>query len=55
MPGTYYELRFRNQFLEAKGSAFQELFVAIMTKAYPEDFIACRPWGRLGDRKMTAT
>lgn len=48
---TYYELRFRAQYLELNGAAFQDLFVAIMTKAHPADFFACRPWGRLGDRK----
>lgn len=48
---TFYELRFRAQFLEAKAAAFQDLFVAIMSKAYPGDFIPCRPWGNIGDRK----
>ncbi|MCI0350993.1 MAG: hypothetical protein L0Z53_16325, partial [Acidobacteriales bacterium] len=48
---TFYELRFRNQYLELKAAAFQDLFVAIMSKAHPEDFFPCRPWGRAGDRK----
>jgi tetratricopeptide (TPR) repeat protein len=48
---TFYELRFRAQFLESKAAAFQDLFVAIMSKAYPGDFIPCRPWGSIGDRK----
>lgn len=48
---TFYELRFRAQFLESKAAAFQDLFVAIMSKAYPADFIPCRPWGKVGDRK----
>ncbi len=48
---TFYELRFRAQFLELKATAFQDLFVAIMSKAHPEDFIPCRPWGNIGDRK----
>ena len=48
---TFYELRFKAQFLESKAAAFQSLFVAIMSKAYPEDFIPCRPWGKVGDRK----
>jgi hypothetical protein len=47
----FYELRFRAQYLESKAAAFQELFVAIMSKAHPEDFFPCRPWGRVGDRK----
>ncbi len=48
---TFYELRLRTHFLESKAAAFQDLFVAIMSKAYPEDFFPCRPWGRAGDRK----
>ncbi|HEX3553588.1 MAG TPA: hypothetical protein VIA62_10205 [Thermoanaerobaculia bacterium] len=48
---TFYELRFRNHFLESKAAAFQDLFVAIMSKAHPGDFIPCRPWGNIGDRK----
>jgi len=46
-----YELRFRAQFLEVKAAAFQDMFVAIMSKAHPGDFIPCRPWGNDGDRK----
>src|ERR1043166_4294924 len=48
---AFYELRFKNQFLESKGAAFQSLFVDLMTKAHPGDFIPCRPWGSVGDRK----
>ena len=48
---VFYELRFKTQFLEAKGAAFQDLFVAIMSKAHPSDFMPCRPWGAVGDRK----
>ncbi len=48
---AYYVLKFENAFLSSKGAAFQDLFLAIMSKAYPDDFIACRPWGRSGDRK----
>jgi len=48
---VFYELRFRNQFLESKGAAFQDLFVALMSKAHPGDFFPCRPWGNVGDRK----
>jgi hypothetical protein len=50
-PTKYYELRFRVDFLERKAAAFQDLFVAVMSKAYPKDFMPCRPWGRAGDRK----
>lgn len=48
---AFYELRFKNQYLESKGAAFQSLFVDVMTKAHPGDFIPCRPWGSVGDRK----
>lgn len=48
---AYYELKFRSQFLEARGMAFQDLFVSVMSRGHPEDFIACRPWGSAGDRK----
>jgi tetratricopeptide (TPR) repeat protein len=48
---TFYELRFRAQFLESKAGAFQDMFVDIMSKAHPGDFFPCRPWGNIGDRK----
>ncbi len=47
----YYEKDFRIAFLEARGDAFQRLFEILMGKVYPSDFIACRPWGKIGDRK----
>jgi hypothetical protein len=47
----FYELHFKVQFLEMKAAAFQDLFVSVMSKAYPSDFIPCRPWGSIGDRK----
>lgn len=46
-----YDLRFRVQFLEARGLAFQDLFNSIMSKLHPADFMPCRPWGAIGDRK----
>ena len=46
-----YEKDFRIAFLESKGDAFQRLFEKLMSKAYPNDFVACRPWGKVGDRK----
>lgn len=46
-----YEKDFRIKFLESKGDAFQNLFETLMTKLYPGDFMACRPWGKVGDRK----
>jgi hypothetical protein len=48
---AFYELRFRNQFLESKAMAFQNLFVAVMSKAHLADFMPCRPWGNVGDQK----
>lgn len=48
---AYYELRFENAFLRAKGDMFQELFEKLMGLAYKADFMACRPWGNRGDRK----
>lgn len=47
----YYEKDFRIAFLETRGDSFQGLFEVLMGKVYPDDFIACRPWGNIGDRK----
>jgi hypothetical protein len=49
--GGFFELRFKTHFLESKASAFQDMFVAVMSKAHPGDFMPCRPRGSLGDRK----
>lgn len=46
-----YEKDFRILYLEAKGDGFQSLFEKLMAKAHPNDFMACRPWGNVGDRK----
>ncbi|KPW25323.1 Uncharacterized protein ALO83_03140 [Pseudomonas cannabina pv. alisalensis] len=46
-----YEKDFRIAFLEIKGDGFQRLFERLMSKAHPNDFMACRPWGKVGDRK----
>lgn len=48
---AYYEQRFENAFLRAKGDEFQTLFERLMGLAYKADFMACRPWGNVGDRK----
>lgn len=48
---AHYELKFQIAFLMAKGDAFQTLFEQLMGKAHPADFIPCRPWGNIGDRK----
>lgn len=46
-----YEKDFRIAFLESKGDGFQRLFEKLMSKVHPSDFMACRPWGNVGDRK----
>ncbi len=48
---AYYEQKFENEFLRARGDAFQTLFERLMGLAYKADFMACRPWGNQGDRK----
>jgi len=48
---SHYEHTFEIAFLKAKGDAFQTLFEQLMGKAHPADFIPCRPWGNVGDRK----
>lgn len=47
----HYELRFRVEFMEKRGMAFQDLFADIMEKRYPADFVRVQPWGREGDWK----
>lgn len=47
----YYEKDFKIAFLKTRGDAFQQFFETLMGKVYPGDFIACRPWGNIGDRK----
>ena len=46
-----YEKDFYIAFLKAKGDGFQHLFETLMLKAHQNDFMACRPWGNVGDRK----
>jgi hypothetical protein len=48
---AYYEQRFENAFLRAKGDEFQTVFERLMGLAYKADFMACRPWGNIGDKK----
>jgi hypothetical protein len=48
---AFYESRFENLFRAAKGNEFQALFERLMGLAYKADFMACRPWGKQGDRK----
>ena len=50
---------FRVKALEAENLALTRdlgFFEKLMSKAHPNDFMACRPWGRVGaerDRKLT--
>jgi hypothetical protein len=48
---AYYELKFENAFLTSNGDTFQTFFEKLMAMAYRADFMACRPWGKIGDRK----
>lgn len=48
---AYYEQRFENAYLRAKGNEFQTFFERLMGFAYKADFMPCRPWGNAGDRK----
>lgn len=48
---AFYEQKFENAFLRAKGDEFQTFFETLMSKAYKADFMPCRPWGNQGDRK----
>jgi hypothetical protein len=48
---AYYEVKFENVFLRAKGNEFQTFFNRLMGLAYKADFMPCRPWGNIGDRK----
>ena len=48
---AYYEEKFQNAFLRAKGDEFQTFFERLMGYAHKADFMACRPWGNQGDRK----
>ncbi|CAK8716012.1 ABC-three component systems C-terminal domain-containing protein [Candidatus Electronema halotolerans] len=48
---AYYEQKFENAFLRAKGDEFQTFFERLMGLACKADFMACRPWGNIGDRK----
>src|SRR5215831_10441612 len=48
---SLFELSLRLAFYEKGGDEFQVFFSRLMGLRYPTDFIATRPWGRLGDRK----
>ena len=46
-----YRLRFREAFLEKKGTEFQDWFVRLAGYAFGSDFEAVRPYGNQGDLK----
>ena len=48
---AWYGKDFELAFLRAKGDAFQTFFEGLMGRAYKADFMACRPWGNVGDKK----
>jgi len=48
---AFYENKFENEFLRARGDSFQTFFERLMGLAYKTDFIPCRPWGKQGDLK----
>ena len=50
---AYYEAKFENKFLKAKGDAFQTFFNDLMGRAYKSDYMPCRPWGNGGTEKTT--
>ena len=48
---AFYRLRFREAFLEKKGTEFQNWFVKLAGFAFGSDFEAVRPYGKQGDLK----
>ena len=48
---AFYRLRFREAFLEKKGTEFQDWFVRLAGYAFGSDFEAVRPYGKHGDFK----
>ena len=48
---AFYRLRFREAFLEKKGTEFQDWFVRLAGYAFGSDFEAVRPYGKHGDLK----
>lgn len=48
---AYFETKFENKFLKSKGNEFQSFFNDLMERAYKDDYMPCRPWGKQGDKK----
>jgi len=51
LASAFYGKDFEIRFLKSKGDAFQTFFEELMSRAYKADFMACRPWGNIGDKK----
>ncbi len=48
---AWYDLKFTHEYAVAEGDAFQDLFVAVMSRAHSGDFVKVQPWGNVGDMK----
>lgn len=48
---AFYELCFEVRYLRTQGNEFQEFFRDIMEHVFPNDFVAVRPHGSIGDKK----
>jgi hypothetical protein len=48
---AYYESKFEIAYLRSDADAFQSFFEELMGRAHKTDFMACRPWGNIGDKK----
>ncbi|MFZ2455294.1 MAG: ABC-three component system protein [Candidatus Altiarchaeia archaeon] len=48
---AYVNYRFMTEFMQRKGSSFQDLFNTVMGMRYPQDFIKIKAWGAKGDEK----
>ncbi|MCO7124772.1 hypothetical protein NIE88_03155 [Sporolactobacillus shoreicorticis] len=48
---AFYEAKFENAFYRKKENEFQDFFSLIMGLNYRGDFMQCKPWGKIGDRK----
>ena len=51
MQEAFYRLRFREAFLEKKGTEFQDWFTRLASYAFGSDYEAVRPYGAIGDLK----
>lgn len=51
LSGAWYELTFKYKYVTAEADVFQTLFVNVMERAHPNDFVRVRPFGNRGDMK----